>query len=162
MAAPTITVRVMPTGIRLDNGFQSLFIFASAPGINLFEKTVQRPAVDNGDPIETDTMLNTTYVTKAPQCLNDHDDGVVVAAYDPGAADDIDSQVGVPQSLTYAYPDGSAYAHWGYVRRAEYSPLEKGVQPEVTLTVVQTNWDPYNCVEAGPVYTDGTGSCHCG
>lgn len=161
MAAPPVVIRIAPDGIRLDNGWQTLFIFQNAPGLDIWEKTVQRPAAEGGDPIETDTMLNALYLTKSPQCLVGFDEGVVVAAYDPAAMSDIDDQINVSQSLTHGYPDGSAYAYWGYLRRAEYSPMEKGVQPEVTLTIVETDWDPINCVEAGPVYVDGTGSCHC-
>lgn len=161
MANPSITARVIPDGMRLDNGYQSLVVFASNPTLDIWEKTVQPPAYEGGDPIETDTMLNVRWITQAPQCLIAMDEAVVVAAYDPQVLDQLDDLINDNQSITYLYPDGSAYAHWGYLRRAEFSPLEKGVQPEVTLTIVTTNWDPVNCVEAGPVFLNGTGSCNC-
>lgn len=161
MAAPTATARVLPTAIRLDDGFQSVVTFSENPSLAIYEKSVQPPAMDGGDPIQTSTMLNSAYETKKPQCLVGHDDGSVVAAYDPAVLSDIQDMINVEQAITYTYPDGSQYIHWGYIRRAEPSPLVKGEQPEITLTIVVTNWDPIHCVEAGPVFVDGTGSCHC-
>lgn len=159
MAAPTISARVLPVAIRLDDGFQSVLSIASKPDLEIFEKTVQPGAYEGGDPIMTSTMLNQVLETKAPQRLKGIDDMVVVAAYDPAFASDFFDLVNQPDSFTNAWPDGSAQAQWAYIRRVEFSPLTKGEQPEVTLTIVVTNWDPYNCVEAGPVWLAGTGSC---
>lgn len=159
MALPVIGSRTFPTGVRLDNGYQSLVVFSLDPALNIWEKSVQPPADDGGDPILTDTMLNQERVTKGPQCLISADDAVIVAAYDAGQYSDIVAMINVPQTITYLYPDGSAQAHFGWIRRAERSPLVKGEQPEVTLTIVQSDYDPVNCVESGPVFTDGTGSC---
>lgn len=159
MANPAVTQRTFPSGVRLDNGYQSLVVFSLAPALDIFEKSVQPPADDGGDPILTDTMLNQERVTKAPQCLISADDAVIVAAYDPGQYSDILAMLNVPQTISYLYPDGSAQAHYGFIRRIERSPLVKGEQPEVTITIVQSDWDPVNCVEEGPVFTDGTGSC---
>jgi hypothetical protein len=159
MAAPVPQTRVLPTAVRLDDGYQSVIVFDGYESLAIYEKSVQPPAMDGGDPIDTTTMLNTTVETKKPQCLVGFDDGTVVAAYDPGELDTLYALVNEEISITYAYPDGSAYCHWGSVRRVEPSPLVKGEQPEVTLTIVVTNWDPVNCVEAGPVFVDGTGSC---
>lgn len=161
MAAPPLTVRVQPGGIRLDNGYQSVVGFSLAPNLAIFEKSIQPPAMDGGDPIPTSTMMNTIYETKAPQCLVDFDDAVIVAAYDPDVLSDLFNMLNTPQASSFAYPDGSYYTVWGYIRRVEPSPLVKGEQPELTLTWVTTNWDPVNCVEAGPVFVDGTGSCVC-
>lgn len=159
MAAPVIGTRVMPTGVRLDDGYQSLIIFSAFNALRIWEKTVQPGALEGGDPIVTTTMLNECCETKAPQRLKGVDDIVVVAAYDPAAASTFWDMVNVPDNITVAWPDGSAQAQWGYVRRFEFSPLTKGEQPEVTLTIVVTNWDPNECVEACPVWAEGTGSC---
>lgn len=159
MAAPVPNTRQFPTAMRLDDGHQSVIAWNSQADLAIFEKTLQVPATDNGDPIETSTMLNQEFETKAPQRLKGHDDGVVVAGFDPNARETIDDLVGLPDSISWWYPEGTGYVHWGYARRAEFSPLTKGEMPEVTISIVQTNWDPYNCAEAGPVYVDGTGSC---
>lgn len=160
MAAPPIGARVAPTGVMILNGHGAAVVFSQFPGLNIYEKSVQPFAVEGGDPIMTDTNLNAIYVTKAPQCLIEHDDSTIIANYDPGAAASLQLLVNNPQSITWLYPDGSAFAAWGYVRRVEYGPLVKNEPPEVTLTIVITNHDPVNCVEAGPVYFDGTGSCN--
>lgn len=158
-AAPAITARTLPTGVKLDDGHQSLIVFASFPALRIYEKSVQAGALEGGDPIMTSTMLNECCETKAPQRLKGVDDIVVVAAYDPGVAQTLWEIINVPDNISVLWPDGSGMAQWGYLRRAEFSPLAKGEQPEVTLTIVVTNWDPYECVEACPVFLDGTGSC---
>lgn len=163
MASPSFTSRVIPNAIRLDDGTIAYIAFASAPDLAIFEKSVQPGAYEGGDPIVTSTQLNDTYETKSPQRLKDIDDIVVVAAYDPGQLGDnpdgLLSLINLPDAITVRWPDRSAQAQWGYLRRAEFSAMVKGTQPEVTLTIVVTNWDPVNCVEAGPVFIDGTGSC---
>lgn len=159
MAAPTLTARVIPVAIRLDCGYQSVIAFSNAPSLDIFEKTVQPPELDGGDPIKTSTMLNVEYETQAPQRLKGFGDSVVVAAYDPTVFTLLESLINIPDSVTWAYPEGSAEVYWAYLRKVQKSPLQKDQQPEMTLTISITNWDPYHCVEAGPVYVVGTGSC---
>lgn len=159
MAAPQLAVRAIPLAIRLDVGYQSLVVFNSIPNLAIFEKTVQPPSVNGGDPIQTSTMLNEFCETKAPQRLVGDDDGIVVAAYDPAVLSTLRQITNVPDSVTFAYPDGSAEVYWAYLKSAVKSPMQKDQQPEMTLTIVVTNWDPVNCVEACPVYVAGTGSC---
>ncbi len=159
MAAPAVTARGAVAGRRLDSGQGSRIVFSSNPTIEIFEKSVQPPAIDGGDPIMTDTLLNVVYVTKSPQCLEEWDDVVVIAAYDPQSLDEIQALINVPQSVTVVYTDGTTLSFWGYLRRSEPGAMVKGAQPELTLTIVVTNWDPVNCVEAGPVLVNGTGSC---
>lgn len=160
MAAPVLAVRAIPLAIRLDCGYQSLVVFKSKENLAIFEKTVQPPGFDGGDAIKTTTMLNSDWETKAPQRLAGHDDAVVVAAYDPHVMSVLNNVlINVPDSITWAYPEGSAEVYWAYLQKVAKSPLQKDQQPEMTLTIVVTNWDPVNCVEAGPVFVSGTGSC---
>lgn len=159
MADPTITPRGLPLAIRLDDGYQSVIVFENNDTLAIFEKSVQPPAMDGGDPIDTTTMLNSEWETKAPQRLKMLDDSTIIGAYSPTALADFEALINVPQSVTWAWPDGSAMAAWAYLKRFEPGPMVKGEQPEATLTIVVTNWDPVNCVEAGPVYYEGTGSC---
>lgn len=159
MAAPAANARGAVSGVRLDNGFGALIAFASNLTIEIYEKSVQLGAIEGGDPIMTDTHLNTVYITKSPQCLEEWEDVVVIAAYDPAVFSELQALLNDPENITLIYPDGTTLAFWGYLRRIESSPLVKGVQPEITLTIVVTNFDPVNCVEAGPVLLAGTGSC---
>lgn len=159
MAAPVATVRALPLAVRLDCGYQSVICFRSLPGLAIFEKTVQPPGFDGGDAIKTTTMLNEFYESKAPQRLVGHDDGVVVAAYDPHVMSALENLINVPDSITWGYPDGSGEVYWAYLQKVAKSALVKDQQPEMTLTIVVTNWDPVNCVEHGPIFIQGTGSC---
>lgn len=159
MAAPVLAVRAIPLAIRLDSGYQSLVVFRAIENLAIFEKTVQPPSPNGGDAIMTTTMLNQFSETKAPQRLVGDDDAIVVAAYDPAVMSTLRQMTNVPDSITFAYPDGSAEVYWGYLQKVAKSPLQKDQQPEMTLTIVITNWDPINCVEAGPVFVNGTGSC---
>jgi hypothetical protein len=159
MAAPPLAARIIPIANRLDVGYQSVLVFHAFAALAIFEKTVQPPGGDGGAPIMTTTMLNLAYETKAPQRLRGYSDGVVVAAYDPKVVAVLDELINLPTSITFGWPDGTAAAFWAYLQKYEFSALEKDKQPDVTLTVTVTNWDPVNCVEAGPVHYNGTGSC---
>lgn len=161
-AAPQFAARILPAAIRLDDGHNAAIVFHSRPDLSIFEKSVQPGAFEGGDPIMTSTHFNDEWETKSPQRLKSIDDIVVVAGYDPGQLDApgmIRDLINNPDAVTVAWPEGSAQTQWAYLRRAEFSPLVKGEMPEVTLTIVVTNWDPFNCVEEGPVWVDGTGSC---
>jgi hypothetical protein len=150
----------MPLGIRLDCGYQSVVVFATHPGMLIWEKTVQPPSPDGGDPIKTSTMLNVDFETTIPQRLMGFDAGVVVAAYDPKVYNTLVGElINVIDSVTFAYPEGSAEVYWAYLQKAVKTPLQKDQQPEMTLTIPVTNWDPVNCVESAPVFISGTGSC---
>ncbi len=159
MAAPPLTARGAVAGTRLDNGFGILLAFASNPTIEVYEKSVTPPAIDGGEPIDTTTNHNVASMSKAPQCLDEWGDVTVVAAYDPAVLPELQVMTNLPQGITVHYPDATSLSFWGYLRRTEHSALVKGQQPELTLTVVVTNWDPVNCVEAIPVLVAGTGSC---
>lgn len=159
MANPTATTRILPGGVRLDNGWPTTIAFASNPSIEIYEKSIQPARISVGDPIMTDTMLNVVAVTKAPPCLEDWGDIVVVAAYDPSVMDELRTLLGQIDSVTINFPEGTQYVFWAYLGSIEFSPLVKNTQPEVTLTITVTNWDPIRCVEALPVINQGTGSC---
>lgn len=159
MAAPTVTARVIPAGGPLPDGYQSFLTFSMDPNIEVWEKTVQPLGQEGGDPIDTTTMHNNTFVTKRPQLLMENTDAVVVAGYRPIAFRALQNIINAEQSITIHFPDTSTIAFWGYLKTTEFAPLTRGEQPEVTLTIVCTNWDPNNCVEAGPVVAEGVGSC---
>lgn len=159
MASPTVTARIQPTAIRLDDGHGSVVAFADDPDLEVYEVSVTPGAVDGGEEIVTTSHHNDTYTTKSPQHLIDNEPTVMECSYDPGKRSAIEARINDPGSITQAWPDGSYKAFWGYLKRAEFGPLVKGQQPRVTLTIVETDYDPVNCVEAGPVFFDGTGSC---
>lgn len=158
MAAPVPSTRVAPTGFRLDDGFVAKLIFETDEGLDIWEKDVGIPGIDGGDPIETTTQHNVFYRTFAPRQLDTLTSFQVVAAYDPCVYADLLTKVNVNQTITILFPDTSTLAFYGYLRSVEFSPMVEGEQPEVTLTIQPTNFDPANCVEAGPV-VDCNGTC---
>lgn len=159
MAFPAAQTRGTVSGVRIDNGWQSTIAFADNLTIEIYEKTITPPSVGAGDPIDTTTMLNDVYMTKSPQCLEEWGDIVVVAAYDPAVLSELRTLLGDNMAITIEWPDGTKLTVWGFLNNIEYGALVKGEQPEITLTVVVSNYDSTNCVEAGPVLTAGTGSC---
>lgn len=158
MAAPAATVRQDPDGFMLENGHVTKFTMSIDPAIELWETDVQPPGIDMGEPIDTTTQHNVNYRTKAPANLADLTPHTVVFGYDPIAYTSLLTLIGVEQTFTVTFPSGQTLAYYGYVQSAEFAPLVEGEMPLVTLTIVPTNFDPTNCVEAGPVLT-GTGTC---
>lgn len=158
MAAPSATVRSAPAGIKLEDGFSTKITFALDPDISFWEKTVQPPSLDGGDPIDTTTMHNVDWRTKAPRQLITSGDGSSTVAYDPAVYSQILAIVNRPTTITYTLPDGSSYAIYGFLQKFEPSALAEGEMPEATVTIVHTNWDATNRVEAAPVLTSVSGT----
>ena len=152
-AAPTPTARVTPTGRLLENGHRSLITFAADTNCNMWEKDVGQPGDDGGEPVDITTQHNTTYRTKAPRTLRDLTPFTVTFAFDPIIRDEFAGLINVRTTVTIRYPDGSTMAFYGFLKGVEFDPLSEGEFPSGTATIVPTNWDPTNDVEAGPVMT---------
>lgn len=164
MAAPTPTARVTPTGIPLETGHSTLFTISLDTNISFWEKTPKPAGIDNGDKIPTTTHHNTTWRTFAPRPLLEMTDATIVAAYDPIVHDELVAIIGKRKLgstacvITEKYPDTSTLCYYGYVKSAEKSDNVEENQPELTVTIVVTNWDPINNVEASPVLTNVSGT----
>ncbi len=160
MAVPVAIPRISPTGFRLDDGYQTLLSIASQSGLDIWEKEVTPPGMDGGDPIDTTTMHNADYRTMSPRQLITLTEHTVVAAYDPCVYEVLLALVNVTDNFTVTLPDNSTLSYWAFIRSVEFSPHVEGEQPEMTITIVPTNYDDCNCVEAGPVM-DCAGTCSC-
>lgn len=158
MAAPTPSVRGTPGGIRLDDGFSSKIAFASDLTIEFWEKTVKPPGLDGGEKIDTMTMHNVTYRTFGPRQLKTLTDLTIKAAYDPIVYQSILALINVRTTITILFPDGSTLAFYGFLQKFEPDDLEEGKQPEATLTITPTNYDPVGHVEAAAVLTNVVGT----
>ncbi len=158
MAAPTLTARVTPVGIHLDDGFPTVYSFERDTNISFWEKSVKPSGQDGGDPIPTSNMFNVTFHTMAPRSLKKSTEATITAAYDPVVKDDIAALINRPGSITEHYPDGSTYTYFGYLQKVEFSDMKEGEQPELTATICVTNYDPVNRVEAAPVLVGVTGT----
>lgn len=159
MAAPAHTAITAPTGIKLPNGFKGILIFARLPTACFWVKGMKSGAIDGGEAILQSTMHNTLYHTKAPRALRMEGDTVLTCAYDAHFREQIrNTLVNQPGSITEYFPDNSYEDYYGYLQNAEFSEFKDGEFPEVTITVVKTNYDPVNRVEVGPVFTSVTGT----
>lgn len=158
MAAPTTTARQTPVGIKLDDGYSTKIAFARRPAVSFWEKTVQPPGMDGGDAIDTTTMHNTLWRTMSARALITLTESSTTVAYDPRVYTDILTLLNQEGSVTCHFPDGSKLDFYGYLKTFEPSDNTEGEQPEATVTIVPTNYDPVNRVEAAPVLTEVTGT----
>jgi hypothetical protein len=100
MGAPTVTARVDPPGIKLDDGHSTTFAFSADANVNLWEKTVTPPGIDGGDEIDTTTMHNNTWRTRAPRQLKTLTEMSCTCAYDPVVYTELLALINVRQSIT--------------------------------------------------------------
>lgn len=160
MAAPVATTRGTPAGIMLKDGYKSLITFARLTTASFWEKTVQPVGIDGGEPIEQTTMHNSAWRTTAPRSLMTLTPFTVKAAYDPNFLNtsQVQSLINQPDTITQRFADGTTIAFYGYLQKFEPAEMSEGAQPEATLTIVPTNFDHVNKVEAGPVITSVSGT----
>lgn len=157
MAAPSPTSRDAPSGIKLDDGYQTLVTIAADTDIAFWEKSITPPGLDGGDANDTTTMHNTTYRTFAPRALKTMTEMSLVAAYDPDIYDEILAVINTETTITVTFPDGSTLAFFGYVRTFAPSEVVEGGQPEATITVQPTNQDTTGAEQAA-VMTEVAGT----
>jgi len=157
MSAPVATSRGTPSGLMLENGYRALITNALNPTVELWEKTVQPPAMDGGPKIDITTMHNSAVRTAAPGALIDIGDSVVTVAYDPNVYNTVKSLLNVKTTITHTFSDGSTLAYFGYFAKFEPDALEPGKHPEAKLTIVATNRDSSGAEQA-PVLTSVAGT----
>jgi len=159
MAAPTYEARVTPLGedIPLQDGYRTVIGPSSNPNIGWFEKSVKPPGMDGGDPVDTTTMWNATYMTKAPRSLKDFTNVTCRAAYDPILYTEALALINSTDTFNISFSDGTTIAFYGYLKSFEPQEITEGTQPEADIEIVVTNWDATLGVEAGPV-VDEVGS----
>ncbi len=160
MTAPTASSRGNPdsVGIKLPDGYATLVTLAFNPLIKFWEKTVTPPGVDGGDAIEQTTMHNSVWRTMAPRSLKTLTDLEITAAYDPDVYNQIISRINVVTTVTVTFIDDSTIAFYGFIRLFEPQSAEEGTQPEATITITPTNFDPVARVEEGPVIVETSGT----
>lgn len=158
MTAPATTARTAPAGIKVDDGYQTLVAFAADADVSFWEKTLQPPGLDGGDPVETTTMHNTTWRTFGPRALITTTECSVVAAYDPDVYNQIIAILNVRGAITVHFPDGSTLDFYGYLRTFDPQSCEEGAQPEANIVIQPTNYDPVAFEEEAPVLTSAPGT----
>jgi hypothetical protein len=152
MAAPTPTARPTPVGQPMLDGYSTLVAFEADPEVLFWEKGVKPPGIEGGDNIEASSMHNTTWHTFGIPSLKTLTDAEIRAAYDPALFSSILALVNIPTVITIHFPDDSTYAFYGRLKSFEPDELVAGTQPECTIVIAATNWDPSENEEAAPVY----------
>lgn len=158
MTAPIATTRLAPGGIPLKDGYQALITLALDTDISFWEKSVQPPSVDGGEPIDSTTMHNTKMRTFTPRSLITLGDVTSSVEYDPNVYNQIMDVINVPTTITVEWGDGSSIAFYGYLQKFEPESLEEGSPPLATVTIVPTNWDATANTEEEPVITSVSGT----
>jgi hypothetical protein len=138
----------------MDDGFSTTIAFADAATIELFEKEVTPPSVQGGGAIDTTTMLNTEYRTKAPKQLKTLGDSSLTVAWDPVIYDTIVGATGINnnQLITITFIDGATLAFWGWIDEFTPNALVEGDQPTAEVTIICSNQNDVGA-ETAPVYT---------
>ena|SRR3990167_6256429 len=159
MANPVTTVRTAPPGVYLKDGFPTKVAFNRLPAALFWEMEVQPPGVEGGDPINTSTMHNTSWRTMQAKALKTLTPFTVVCAYDPKFYDQVvNTLVNDDGSITCRFADGSTLDFFGFLQNFTPQSAKEGEMPTANLTIVPTNFDSVNRVEAGPVLTEVTGT----
>lgn len=159
MTAPVAAARTTPTGNMLENGYQSLIVFALDLDVDFWEKSVTPFGYDGGDAINITTQHNEEVLTKAPNSdLYEVTDGQSVVAYDRAVLSQIRLMINVNTTITYIFPDGGSYAVFGFMKSFVPGVLERGTHPEATVVIVHTNIDPATGEEELPVISAAVGT----
>lgn len=157
MAAPEITARLEPDGIMLEDGFSTTIAFARNPAVALWEKEVTPPGIEGGDAIDTTTMHNAKWRTKAPRQLMELTEVSFTAAFDPKMYTELQELINQNGSITVHEPDGSTVSFFGYLKSATRNAMSEGTHPELSCTIVPTNRDE-DGVEQDPVVVEVSGT----
>lgn len=158
MAAPAATARTTPVGIKLEDGFSTKITFSRDPDVSFWEISVTPPGWEGGDPIDTTTMFNSVFRTKAARNLKEQTEASATVAYDPQVKTQIQELLNAEGTVTVHYPDGSSEAFYGYLKTFEHQENSEGEFPQADITIVPTQWDPANRVEAGPTVVSVSGT----
>jgi hypothetical protein len=141
---------------RLRDGFSTTITLTGA-GTTFWEKTVQPPGIDGGEPIDTTTMRNEHLRTKWPRSLYDVTPMELNVAYDPTVYNTIKSEVNKNQEMVTTLPDDTTITWWGYLKTFTPEALEEGKEPAARITLVPTNVNDSN-EETPPTVTDAGGT----
>jgi len=134
---------------RIDDGHQTLIAFAADGTVEFYEKTVTPPGIEGGEEIDTTTMLNETWRTRAPRSLSTSS---CTVAYDPVIYDSILALVNVVNLITVTFPDGATLEFWGWLKSFKPNELREGEQPTAEIEIVPGNQNDSGA-ETAPVYT---------
>lgn len=159
MADPSAAgTRHSPSGIPLQDGYQTTISPAGAADLEFREISVKPPGIDGGDAIDFADMQSSTWRIKLPRSLKEMTECTVSAHWDPLLYTNALARVNQHDTWTIFFPDGSTLAFYGFLRQFEPDELSEGEPPTCTLTIQPTSWDADNDVEADYEYTNVAGT----
>lgn len=136
-----MVARQAPNGIKLTDGYRTLFAFRSDPDVALWEKIVKPPGLDGGEAIDTTTMHNDVMRTFALRALKTLTESTFQAGFDPKCYDQLIALINVNDIITLHFPDESELDFWGGLRTFDVSDMEEGTFPMATCAITPTNQD---------------------
>jgi hypothetical protein len=138
----------------LANGFRSLISFALRPNLFVREKEIQPPEIDGGGPIDTTTMRNLAWRTKAAKSLKDLGEIVLQVQFDPFVYSQLSVDINTPQTMTVTFPDGAFIQFVAYINKFTPPSMKEGEFPLAELRIVPTNKELFAAVTAQTIGGD--------
>jgi hypothetical protein len=142
-----------PTGVKPEDGFKTLLTCSLNPTIQFWEVGVKPPGVDGGDAIDTSTMHNNVWRTRASRKLLTLSDATATVTYDPAIYNAILTIINKNTAWTATFWDRSSLTFYAALRNFDPAEITEGTQPRATITLSPTNQDPVTGAESAPVYT---------
>lgn len=159
MGTPAHTARTTPGGAKNNDGYQTFLAFALDPDISVWEKSVQLPGIEGGDPIDTTTMHNATWRTKVMRALKEMTEFTITAAYAGATSlNQLNAIINQEGAITVHVSNGTRISFFGALRSATPQDVAEGEQPEIQLTITPTMTDPADGSEAGFNYSASAGT----
>jgi len=141
---------------RLRQGYPTTIDLTGAD-VTFWEKTVQPPGIDGGEPIDTTTMRNDAVRTAAPHVLYSLTPLNCNVAYDPTVYDSILGAINDNDEFVVTFPDEGTLTFWGYLKSFIPQELTQDDEPMAAIVIVPTNINASG-VETIPVVAAGSGT----
>jgi len=156
---PSATARGNPhtADIPLFDGYSTKITLALNDDIAFYEKSVTPPGLEGGDPIDTTTMHNVTWRTKAPRSLVELEAFTLTVGYDPILYTEILAAINRRDTITVTFSDGSTIAFYGFVQNFKPNDCAEEAMPDASITIVPTNQTSAG-IETAPVVVEVAGT----
>lgn len=159
MAAPSTTTRTTPAAGYMKEGHSTKIAFNRVPSFKAWEIEVQPPGIEGGDPINITTMHNTAWETMYARVLKTLTPFTLLMAYSLEAFDDaLTYLINDDGSITCHFPGGDKLDFYGWMQNFLPQSHKRGEMPTANATIVPSNFDSTNNVEASPVLTLASGT----
>tara|TARA_R110000851_G_scaffold46656_6_gene113573 strand:+ start:2061 stop:2498 length:438 start_codon:yes stop_codon:yes gene_type:complete len=122
---------------------------------DLQEVSISPPSISSGGEIDTTSMSNAAWRTKAPKQLHELGEVSFSALYDPAKIGTYLAGVGLNQSIVITFADATTLTFYGWVDSFSPSEISEGELPTVDVTIVVSNQNGSGTVpgaETAPVY----------